>query len=148
MDDIAKLKNEIWIASLVIALIAELVSLPIIGWDVGFLCGLALGTLSSIVSFGVLVWAGKRAIEQGKKSMSVVGYFIRLAIYGLAFVIAIKLSLYAALASLIGIMSSKLALIYAYGIKPKVGRKPNKKDAPTKEIRLKGRVYKTHKHIR
>lgn len=194
MDDLTKLKSHILIYSLVIALICEVVSLPILGWDIKFLYGLVLGTAVSIAGFSILVFTSKLTIERGKKSYSFISYMLRLILYGVAFVAAVKVSFPAGIACLIGIFTTKIALLILLGIKPKFDKnrkvqpaakttpKPAKdenEDEPdsllgkikrelsyqefeeedkemdteasteaSKELRLNGRIYKTHKKVK
>ena len=145
MDDIAKLKNQILIYSLITAVVVELVSLPILGWDAKFLYGLVLGTVVSILAFSVLVWSARRTLKQGKKSLSVVGYMIRLILYGAAFLAGIKLSIPAGIAAVIGILTTKAALLIVYGIKPKFDKDRKVPEHIRKEYEQRDREREEHR---
>ena len=93
MTSLKEFRNEIIIYGIVMAAVAEVISLFVIGPDVLFAVGLASGTAVSILGFIILVRTGETLVEESKKSPILLGYVVRLFLYGVVFFICIKASL-------------------------------------------------------
>lgn len=105
--------------SILTAAIIELGSLPFIGWNPLFAYGLALGTCVAIVNYNLLVLSSKTALDMGRGiSLAVVGYIVRLTIYGGVFLLSYKTGTVSGIATLLGYMTIKLSMFYVYGFKP------------------------------
>ena len=93
MTSLKEFRNEIILYGVVMAAVAEGVSLLVIGPNALFAAGLAAGTAVSILGFIILVKTGETLMEESKKSPILLGYIVRLFLYGAVFFICIKLSL-------------------------------------------------------
>lgn len=113
-----KLINPLYGYCILIAVIIELGSLCIIGWVPQFLYGLALGTSVAIINYKLLVLSSKASLKMGRGlSLAIVGYCVRLVIYGVAFYVSYKIGTVSGIATLFGYMTIKLAMFYVYGFK-------------------------------
>ena len=111
-------KTRILLFGVVFALIIEAGSLFILGPRLEFLYGLALGTSISIVNFNILVITGKKVLSSKKPMLGYFGYMIRLCIYGMAFYMALKISIISGIAAILGFMSLTLAIFFLHMVKP------------------------------
>ena len=125
MDDMASFKLQIYKYTLVAAVLFELGSLPFLGFDLRFLYGLVFGTCVSVMSFAALIFMSKTVLRSGKKGMAVLGYFVRLPLYGIGFYLCMRTGVIAGIACLFGFMTATVAIIYVHGVKAKysMGRK-------------------------
>ncbi len=96
MAGLTEFRNEIIRNTWLMALAAEVISLPVIGFQPAFTCALVLGTAITVMNFILLVSAGEKVMDVKRAGPMVGSYFVRLAIYGAGFFIAIKFGLYAA----------------------------------------------------
>lgn len=111
--------NGLYGYSVLAAAIIELGSLPLIGWNPLFIYGLALGTCVAIVNYNILVLLSQKALDMGRGiSLAVVGYIVRLGIYGGVFLLSYKTGTVSGIATLLGYMTIKLSMFYVYGFKP------------------------------
>jgi|GEM_PF-1118241 len=123
MNDFTAFKNQIFIYTLIVAVFCQLISLIFLGVDVKFSYGLVLGTCVAIVNFNLLVFSSKAILKNSKgKGFAFASYIIRLLIYGVAFYMAMKVSVPAGLASVVGFLTLKLAIFYVCGIKTKFSK--------------------------
>ena len=80
-----KFRNEIILYSLIMAAVAEVVSLIVIGPNITFVLGLLIGTAVAIVGFIILVKTGQMLMDDKKKKPVVLGYVLRIFLYGISF---------------------------------------------------------------
>jgi hypothetical protein len=119
-NELIKFKNKILKYGIIVALLFELISLPFLGWNVRFAYGLALGTCIAIVNFNFLAFTTRRILDRRKGvGLAVMGYMLRLFLYGGGFYMSYKLGTASGLATLLGYMTLKIAIYYVYGFKPK-----------------------------
>lgn len=125
MNDLTTFKNKIFLYGIIVMVIFEIVSLPLIGLDIKYTYGLVLGTFISIANFNILAFTLKKVLSGGNKSFIFLGYFLRLLLYGVAVVTAFKVSNYAGFGSLLGFITVKISIYYLHGFKTKfsTGRK-------------------------
>lgn len=118
--DLKQFKRQIYKYALLIALIAEVISLPVLGLDLRFTYGLIVGTAVAIVNF-TLMEATLRTAMTGASAASIIiaGYMVRLVFYGASFYICIKTSYPCALGVAIGFVTIKIAIYYLHGFKAK-----------------------------
>jgi hypothetical protein len=114
---LAAFKNRIFFHGIAVALIFEAGSLLFLGFDIGFAYGLALGTAVSVVNFNILVFASRRLLASGRAWMSFANYIVRLAVYGFAFYMALRVSHTAAIGAALGFITLKLAIYYIHGFR-------------------------------
>jgi hypothetical protein len=118
-NDSRSMVSPLYRYSILTAAIIQLGSLLIIGWNPLFAYGLALGTCISIVNYNLLVFSSKKALLMGRGlSLAVVGYTVRMAIYGGVFLLSYRTGTASGIATLLGYMTVKLGMFYLYGFKP------------------------------
>ncbi|MBK5245835.1 MAG: ATP synthase subunit I [Peptostreptococcaceae bacterium] len=125
MNDLTAFKNKIFLYGLIVMMVFEIVSLPLIGLDIKYTYGLFLGTFIAIANFNILAFTLKTVLSNGNKSFIFLGYFLRLALYGVAVVTAFKINNHAGFGSLLGFITVKISIYYLHGFKTKFseGRK-------------------------
>lgn len=116
VTDLKSFRNEIIIYGLVMAGVAEVVSLFVIGPSIMFPIGLAVGTAVSIIGFIILVRTGRDLMENKKKSPILLGYIVRIVLYAATFMICIKLSLQCGFGCGIGFVTIHFGIMFLYGI--------------------------------
>lgn len=116
MTNLKEFRNEIILYGLIMAAVAEVISLFVIGPGIMFPAGLAVGTAVSIVGFVILVRTGQTMMEQSKKSPILLGYLSRLVLYGAAFLFCIKVSLQCGFGCGTGFITIHAGIIFLYGI--------------------------------
>jgi len=119
MNELTEFKKGIFKYGIIAALIAEAISLAAIGFNTQFAYGLALGTCIAIVNFNILAFCCKKVVDGGGAFASLAGYLFRMMIYGFAFYMSVKISLYSAAGTVIGFLTLKIGLYYLHGFKPK-----------------------------
>lgn len=135
-EDLKVFKNRIIKYGLAISLLVELVSLPIHGWDPKFLYGLALGTSIAVVNLNFLEFTVKISVERSLKSIFfVLGYTIRMLIYGAGFYLSYKFSTAAGVAAVLGYLTLKVAIYYVYGFKPKFSKNGSASSESTANVK-------------
>ena len=116
MTSLKEFRNEIIIYGIVMAAVAEVVSLFVIGPNALFAAGLAAGTAVSVIGFIILVRTGETLSEESKKSPILLGYLVRLLLYGVVFFICIKASLSCGFGCVIGFVTIHFGILFLYGI--------------------------------
>jgi hypothetical protein len=115
--DLAAFKNRIVFHGLLVALIFEAGSLLFVGPDVGFAYGLALGAAVSVVNFNILAFASQRLLLGGRAWLGFASYLVRLAVYGFAFYMALRVGHVAAIGAALGFLTLKIAIYWVHGFK-------------------------------
>ena len=116
MTSLKEFRNEIIIYGIVMAAVAEVVSLFIIGPSALFAIGLAAGTAVSVIGFIILVRTGETLMEESRKAPILLGYIVRLVLYGAVFFICIKASLPCGFGCGIGFVTIHFGIMFLYGI--------------------------------
>ena len=95
-------------------------SMLVIGWDPFVVYGLTLGTSISIVNHIFLAFTANLCLSVRRGPIiSVLGYLMRLAIYGLVFYASYKAAgITGGMGTLLGFLALKIAIYYYYGFKP------------------------------
>jgi len=119
MNDLTAFKNKIFLYGIIVMVIFEIASLPLIGLDLKYTYGLLLGTFIAIANFNILAFTLKKVLSDGNKSFIFLGYFLRLSLYGVAVVTAFKVSDHAGFGSLLGFITVKVSIYYLHGFKAK-----------------------------
>jgi len=142
---------------------AGLVSLPVIGPNVLFLYGLAIGACVAIIALNIISRTIDRAAGSGKKAPVLFGFFIRVLLYGGALYFAASTSVLTFAGAAAGLLLPHAAMYIMYGLVLVIKRKLKNEPAPTwvpdtrsllfiKEPQFekpnKGRTYLTHRHYR
>ena len=116
MTSLKEFRNEIILYGVVMAAVAEGISLLVIGPNALFAAGLAAGTAVSILGFIILVKTGETLMKESKKSPILLGYIVRLFLYGVVFFICIKASLPCGFGCGIGFVTIHFGIMFLYGI--------------------------------
>lgn len=114
MTDLTEFKSDIVKCVLIVAAIAEIISLPILGFSLLFTAGLIVGTAVTILNFVLLVKAGEKVMEAKRAMPMVGGYFVRLVIYGVFFVAAVKVGMHAAIGCAVGFVCLHVGIMVTY----------------------------------
>lgn len=122
------------------AIVMQLLSLPFLGVDLRFSYGLAFGTVVGIVNHRILEKVGEWALIQRRgAALIVLGYMVRLALYGGAFLYALQLSTASGIACLLGFLAMKIGVVIVYGIRPMIQKRRSEAAA-----RSKGDAHRTN----
>ena len=108
------------------AAVAELVSLPAIGPNILFPYGLAVGACVAIVNLNLISATIERAVESGRKSPVIIGFIVRVLLYGGALWLAATTSLFSGLGAAIGILIPHIVLYARHALIPALKRKLDK----------------------
>lgn len=122
MEGLTSFKNEIFKYGIAAAAVMELASLPFLGLDAQFLYGLLLGTAIAIVNFNLMAFSFWLALEWRKGAIAFLGFLVRLAVYGAAFYMSVKIGLISGAGTALGFLTLKLALFYLHGFRPKYSK--------------------------
>jgi len=140
-----------------------LISLPVIGPNILFPYGLAIGACASIIALNIISFTVERAAESGKRKPVIFGFIIRVLLYGGVLYLAVSTSVLSFFGAAIGLLLPHIAMYIMFGLVPAVRRRLRKEPAPAwvadtrsmmfvKEPYLtkynKGRTYLTHRHYR
>lgn len=114
MTNLSDFKKEIVKYTIPMALVAEVISVLVIGINYRFAIGLVVGTVVTIFNFHLLVLSGQKVVEE-KRAMPVVGgYFVRLVIYGVVFFVATRFGFAAAAGCAAGFITLHVAIMFTY----------------------------------
>jgi len=123
-DDIKTFRFQTIKYAIIFALIFEACSVPALGFSVPFICGLSAGTSVAVLGFIIMVSMSKGVWESGQKWMSSLGYLIRLPIYGVVFLVCIKVGgLVTAIGCLAGFLTTSVSALYVHGIKSRIDKR-------------------------
>ena len=149
--------------AIVAAGVAEVVSLPVIGANVLFPYGLALGVCASVISLHVISASIERAVGRGKKGPVIFGLAGRVVLYAGALVLAARTADSAFAGAAIGVLLPYLSLYVRLGLLPAIRRGVKKEPLAVyvadtssnlfvKEPWLvrsaRGKTYMTYRHYR
>ena len=162
-QNISKYKKEITRYTIIAALVAEVISLPIFKPGILFPYGLAIGVCIAIVNLHVISITIEQAVNRGKKGPVILGLVIRILLYGGAFLLAAKTSGVTAIGAAIGFLLPRIVLYIKYGLAPAIRRKLGKEPPaiyktdtrsmvfikePLMVKYKRGRTYMTHRHFK
>lgn len=116
MTNLTRFRNEIIIYACLMAALAEIISLFVIGPDAAFSIGLLIGTAISIIGFIILVQSGRHLLEKEKKAPVILGYGIRLVLYAVFFLICVRSSLRCGAGCGLGFITVHFGILFLYGI--------------------------------
>ncbi len=125
MGGMAKFRNGILLAALVIAAVAEIFSLFILGFDIDFTIGLAIGTTVSLVNFFIMSICTEISLEKQKPVINLFGLGSRFVLYGASFTLTLMHSYTMGAGCGIGFFTIQLAMLYLFAIKPSLARSKN-----------------------
>ena len=142
---------------------AALVSLFIFDRKILFPYGLAVGVCAAAISLGIISSTIEKAVERGHRGPVVIGFFIRVLLYGGALMLAAGTGGLAVPGAAIGMLIPHVVIYVRHALVPAFRRKLGKEPAPVyvtdtkskvffKEPWLvkykRGRAYLTHRHFR
>lgn len=112
-----KLRIQVLQHTLAAAALMGLVSLLVHGFDARLLLGLAAGTATNVVNYGILERSVLALMDKNSRVRVVAGYFIGLPIYGVVFYLCLRAGAPSAVGCALGFLTLQLALIYLFGIR-------------------------------
>ena len=119
MDEVSKLKKQVAIYGLAVIAVCEIVSLFIIGFDIGFTVFLLAGFAAALVNFWLLAFFLQKMLDSGNAGFSTISFVIRILIYCAVFFISVKQGHTPSwVGCLIGILAPKVPLYYFNAVKP------------------------------
>ena len=140
-----------------------MISLPVLGPNILFPYGLAIGTCVAIIALNIISFTVGQAAESGKRKPVVIGFIIRILFYGGVLYLAVSTSVLSLTGAAIGLVLPHIAMYIMYGLVPAVRRRTKKEPAPawiadTRSMMFlkepyfiktnRGRTYLTHRHYR
>ena len=162
-DEILKLKKEIIKYTIIVAEVAALISLFIFDQKILFPYGLAVGVCAAAISLGIISSTIEKAVQSGRRGPVVIGFYMRVFLYGGALVLAARTGGVAVFGAAIGMLIPHLVIYMRHAIVPAFRRKVGKEPAPVYVTDTKsrvffkepwmvkyrrGRAYLTHRHFR
>ena len=119
MDEVSKLKKQVAIYGLAVVAVCEIVSLFIVGFDIGFTVFLLVGFAAALVNFWLLAFFLQKMLDSGNAGFSTISFVIRILIYCAVFFIAVKQGHTPSwVGCLAGILAPKVPLYYFNAVKP------------------------------
>lgn len=95
---------------------AEVISLFVAGPGILFPIGLVIGTGVSVIGFLILVRSGQFLVDSQSSAPVILGYGLRIILYGIAFLVCIKISVPCGFGCGCGILSIHCGILFLYGI--------------------------------
>lgn len=130
MNKTCEYKNEVLKLNIIIILICEAVSIFFIGFDFNFALGLIISTIAAAINLNILYLFVKISVCNNRGIIfNLLGYVIRMMIYGLALYFSIKISNTSAIGTIIGFLAINLSMFFTQGINIIKGK--NKRQAET-----------------
>ena len=123
-----KFKTQILLCGVVFASVIGAGSLLVLGPNLEFMYGLALGTCICIVNFNILVLAGKKALAARKPVFGYAGYLLRLCVYGTAFYMALKVGVLSGIGAVLGFFTLTMAIFSIHMLKPALTGRKSKRE--------------------
>ncbi len=117
-----KFRRSIILVALVLALIAEVVSILVLGLNWDFTIGLLGGTAVSIVNFTIMTITTEMSLEKKNPFLTMISMVIRFALYGGVFALAIMQNYTMGAGCAIGFFTVQIAIFYIHAIKPSMQR--------------------------
>lgn len=115
---------------ILVAVLMEVCSIPLIGWETGFFIGLSAGTAVAVLNLFLLSYTIAKAVESRQGTiLTFASYVFRLALYGVAFFFSYRMGVLSGVATLLGFMTIKLGILYVHGLKPKFGTNAPKQES-------------------
>ena len=148
---------------MIAAIIAGLASLLIIGPNILFPYGLAIGTCIAIVNLNIISVSINSAVAKGRRGPVIAAFIIRIVIYGAVFLMGARTSYISGLGVAIGFVLPNISMLVMYLLWPAIKRKMGKEEHatyvtdtrsnlfikdPWLEHTYRGRNYLTYKHYR
>ena len=140
-----------------------MISLPVLGPNILFPYGLAIGACVAIIALNLICFTIERAASSGKRIPVIIGFYTRIALYGGALYLAATTSIITLAGAAIGLILPHIVLYLSYGLVPAIKKRVKKEPEPVwitdtssllfiKEpyfiVSKKGKTYLTHKHYR
>ncbi|MCL1895817.1 MAG: hypothetical protein FWG03_04645 [Clostridiales bacterium] len=161
--NISEIKKEITLYTIIAAAAVEAISLPILGPDILFTYGLAIGACAAVINLNIISVSVDRAVRQGRKGPVILGFVLRALLYGGAFWLAASTSGVCGVGAAAGFLLPRIVMpirfVFLPWLRMKLGKEPETvyvTDTHSKvfvkepwHVRYnKGRAYLTHRHYR
>ena len=117
MKSACECKNETIKLNIIIVLICEASSIFFIGFDMKFALGLAIGAAVASINMNILFSFVKTSVNNSWGIIfNLLGYVVRMIIYGIALYFSIKISNTSAIGTIIGFIGMNISMFLAHGI--------------------------------
>ena len=158
-----EIKKETIRYTIIAAIATEVISLPLLGLNILFPYGLAIGTCIAIINLNIISTSISKAIEKGRKGPVTLGLIVRIMTYSGGALLTFTTSPIAGLGATVGFLLPRIALFIMKAVVPTIKRKFKKEPPPVyvtdtssnlfiKEPGLvvykNSRTYMTYKHYR
>ena len=115
--------RNICLCAVALMVLAAILSVLVLGISISFLLGLFIGTAVALINFALLAKANKMVLDERNPTIAIVGYFVRMLLYGAAFYLCLtRLGKGGGVASVIGFMMLYTSLFVVHGILPSFKR--------------------------
>jgi len=128
--DITKIRKDLILYTIIAAAAVEIISLPVLGPNILFPYGLAIGACAAIISLYIISRTIEQAAESRRRSPVIFGFIIRVLLYGGALYLAVSTSPVSLAGAAIGLLLPHISLYIMYGLVPAVRRKRQGRTAP------------------
>ena len=118
-----------------------MIFLVLVGPDILFPYGLAIGVCIAIVNLHVIGITIEQAVYRGKKGPVTLGFIIRALLYGGAFLLAVKTSYITAIGAAVGFLLPRIVLYIRLGLAPAVRKKLAKEPPAVYRADARSRVF-------
>ncbi|MBQ9930724.1 MAG: hypothetical protein IJO79_00045 [Firmicutes bacterium] len=142
VNNIAKFRGKIYLHSVIAAAVIGVLSLFILGPDKEFLQGLLLGLIFSVLSF-YLLSLQTLSLLRGTAGLALGGYAVRMLLYCVAFLLAVKVSYVCGAGAVLGFMTQKAAIYNVCLVLPFIAKRLPKREpkaVPERPVSLRRRT--------
>ena len=116
--------------TIIAAAAAGIISLPVLGPNIPFLYGLALGTCIAVIALFIISRTVEMAADSGSRSPVIFGFVIRVLLYGGVLYLAAGTSVFSLAGAAIGLLLPHIALYVMHGLVPVIRRKIKREPEP------------------
>ena len=122
MENLTKFRNRIFLTAGIIAVIAEIISLFILGIDFIFAAGLLIGTVVAVVNFFIMSICTEISLEKKKPLVTIIGTLLRYVLYGISFTPTLLYSYKMGIACGMGFFTIQISIMFLFVILPSLKR--------------------------
>lgn len=120
MNKLLEFTKNIYKYAIICSAIFEIVSVIVIGLNMKFTYGLAIGTLIAIFNFSLMSFVFNKMLSEKNIGLSILGYIIRLGLSAAVIIVTLKIDIICAVGALLGLLTIKISIFYLHGIKNKL----------------------------
>lgn len=120
MNKLLEFTKNIYKYAIICGAIFEIISVIVIGLNMKFAYGLAIGTLIAIFNFSLMSFVFNKMLNEKNIGLSILGYIIRLGLSAAVIIVTLKIDIICAVGALLGLLTIKISIFYLHGIKNKL----------------------------